>query len=85
MIRGKILKRDNYMCVWIREDTGEMCGAYANQVDHKDDPDNHRHTNLQSLCSYHHKVKTAGQGGEANANKRKRTSREAIPGIVYLD
>ena len=73
------------MCQWIREDTGQMCGALATDVDHIGDPDDHRHKNLQSLCGWHHDQKTAGQGGRAAAAKRKRSSKEAIPGIVYLD
>lgn len=81
-IRGNVLKRDNYQCQWVREDTGLLCLAKATDVDHIDDPDNHKHSNLQSLCGYHHKQKTAQQGGLANAAKYKKP--KSHPGITYL-
>lgn len=81
-IRGNVLKRDNYQCVQIREDTGLPCGARATDVDHIDGPDNHKHSNLQSLCSYHHDQKTASQGGQANAAKSRKD--QGHPGIEYL-
>lgn len=84
MIRANVLRRDNYQCVWIREDTGEMCLARATDVDHGDEgPDCHKHSNLRSLCSYHHKARTAAQGGTANAAKYKQT--KSHPGIQYID
>lgn len=86
-IRANVLRRDNYQCVWVREDTGLPCGARANQVDHMDKgPDVHTHDNLQSLCSYHHKQKTAQQGGTANAAKAKnRITNERHPGFLPVD
>lgn len=82
MIRANVLRRDNYQCQWVREDTGLLCLARATDVDHKDDPNDHRHANLQSLCGYHHRTKTAGQGGQANAAKYKKP--KSHPGITYL-
>lgn len=82
MIRVNVLRRDNYQCQWVREDTGLLCLAPATDVDHIDDPDNHKHSNLQSLCGYHHKQKTASQGGTANAAKFKKSKKH--PGVTYL-
>jgi 5-methylcytosine-specific restriction enzyme A len=83
MIRANVLKRDSYQCQWRREDTGVLCLAHATDVDHIDDPSNHKHSNLQSLCSYHHKQKTAQQGGLANAAKYRK--QKSHPGVQYLD
>lgn len=82
MIRGNVLRRDNYQCRWVREDTGLLCLAKATDVDHIGDPDNHKHANLQSLCAWHHKQKTAQQGGLANAAKSK--TKKSHPGVEYL-
>lgn len=85
-IRGNVLRRDNYQCVHIREDTGLPCGARATDVDHIDSPDDHTHKNLQSLCGWHHDQKTAAQGGTAAGQKRKgRITREAHPGFLPVD
>lgn len=86
MIRKNVLRRDGFMCQHIREDTGEKCGARATDVDHKDDPNDHSHKNLQSLCGWHHNQKTAAQGGTAAARKKKgRITREAHPGYLPVD
>lgn len=85
-IRANVLKRDNYQCVHIREDTGLPCGARATDVDHGDlGPDNHTHANLRSLCSWHHNQKTAGQGGKAAAKKKNRITTEAHPGFLPVE
>lgn len=81
-IRANVLKRDKYQCQWVREDTGLLCLERATDVDHIDDPDNHKHSNLQSLCSWHHDQKTASQGGRANAAKYKKP--KSHPGIQYI-
>ena len=85
-IRANVLRRDNYQCVHIREDTGQRCGARATDVDHGDlGPDNHTHANLRSLCRFHHNQKTAAQGGTAAAKKKNRITTEAHPGFLPLD
>lgn len=83
MIRANVLRRDNWQCQWVREDTGELCLAPATDVDHIDDPENHKHSNLRSLCGYHHRQRTAQQGGLANASKAKKP--KSHPGVQYLD
>lgn len=84
-IRANVLRRDNYRCVQIREDTGLPCGARATDVDHIDSPDDHSHKNLRSLCSWHHNQKTAGQGGKAAAKKKNRITTEAHPGFLPVE
>jgi len=82
-IRRGILRRDRYKCRWIREDTGMPCGDHANQVDHVDQTRNWDHSpgNLQSLCEWHHKIKSSAEGGRAAA-ARKRATRRRHPGLL---
>lgn len=82
-IRPRILTRDRGRCQWIRNDTGEPCGAHANQVDHRDQARNwdHSDSNLQSLCEYHHTIKSSSEGGLAAAARRKTASRRNHPGV----
>ena len=68
-IRRAVLERDGHRCMAMRGDTGERCDWPANQVDHMDEPDDHRLHMLQSLCAYHHARKTAAQGGRARPKK----------------
>lgn len=85
-IRGNVLRRDGYQCTHLREDTGLRCGERATDVDHIDDPDDHSHKNLRSLCGWHHNQKTAAQGGTAAAQKKKgRITRESHPGFLPVD
>jgi 5-methylcytosine-specific restriction protein A len=61
-LREQILKRDSYLCKYCLEDGRVTVGK---EVDHKlpksqggtDSPDN-----LQTLCTIHHKAKTANEG-----------------------
>lgn len=84
-IRANVLRRDKHQCQHIREDTGRKCLARATDVDHIDDPNDHTHANLQSLCGWHHNQKTAKQGGTAAAKKRGRITRESHPGFLPVD
>lgn len=66
-IRRQALERDYYRC------QHQGCGAKATDVDHIKGNTNHNSNNLQSLCSYHHRVKTSSEAGKANAaNRRKK-------------
>lgn len=83
-LRKRVLERDKYRCQHIREDTGEICGAAANQVDHIiNDKRGGRDSlsNLQSLCEWHHAQKSSREGGKANAKKARR-SHEKHPGLL---
>lgn len=77
--RAIVLKRDGYRCVHIREDTGRRCIERATDVDHLGEPDDHRLSMLQSLCSYHHGQKTSSQGGRRVRQKKKITLH---PGLI---
>lgn len=84
--RRIVLKRDNYQCQWIREDTGTLCLAPANQVDHRVQGADDDHPDaLQSLCEHHHQVKSSREGGRAAgqaARARKNAARKRHPGII---
>lgn len=54
--RRLVLKRDGHRCTWT--DEHGRCNARATDVDHNQPGDDHRLTNLRSLCAAHHKVKT---------------------------
>jgi 5-methylcytosine-specific restriction enzyme A len=62
-IRAAVLERDDYHCqhVW----QGNACGWRASDVDHIVRGDDHSMENLQSLCSHHHKIKSAREGNAA--------------------
>ncbi len=82
-IRPRILARDRGRCQWIRNDTEELCGAPANQVDHRNQERNwdHSDSNLQALCEYHHAIKSSSEGGLAAAARRKTAARRNHPGV----
>lgn len=81
-----ILERDHYQCqCWMvdwRTGVKRRCLYPANEVDHirravDGEPDDDSPENLQSLCSYHHKMKTARESGEARrVNRRRREVEE---------
>ncbi|MCI2958231.1 hypothetical protein MN032_11030 [Agromyces atrinae] len=73
--RLRVLRRDRYRCQHVRYDTGRKCAAFANQVDHINDREDHDERNLQSLCEWHHLRKSGSQGGTAAAEARQ--AREA--------
>ena len=81
-IRPRILKRDRYQCQHVRYDTERKCGAFANQVDHIGDRNDHRDSNLQSLCQHHHQLKSSSQGGTAAATRRQAAKKRRHPGLL---
>ncbi|WP_159794477.1 HNH endonuclease [Puerhibacterium puerhi] len=82
-IRARILERDRHACRWIREDTGRRCGAYATEVDHIHRGDDHRDSNLQALCDWHHQQKSAMEGGMASkAAAERRRAEPQHPGLI---
>lgn len=84
-IRSGVLKRDNYRCVRIREDTGEPCDALANQVNHIGDPDDYSWANLESLCEWHHDQHTAQRGGSSTRAAQAKHKRKTHPGVMRFD
>lgn len=66
-IRARILARDGGQCRAI--DNGVRCQLAATDVDHIGDRHDHGDANLQSLCSWHHRRKTARESGAARRQK----------------
>lgn len=84
-IRKRILRRDGFRCTHI--DDGVRCAEPATDVDHIRPGDDHRETNLRSLCGPHHQAKSSREGAEALKKKRRQIDqrfrrREAHPGLL---
>lgn len=77
--RRRILRRDRYRCQHVRDDTGEKCGARANQVDHVERGAGDHDGNLQALCEWHHNQKSGREGGRASQAKRREQTRRQQP------
>lgn len=60
-LRAAALRRDRHRC--------RTCGAPATEVDHIARGDDHRLTNLQSLCSPCHQAKTTAEATEARTTR----------------
>ncbi|MFD5599192.1 HNH endonuclease [Leucobacter sp. NPDC058333] len=56
-IRAAILERDGHRC--------QQCGRHGTHVDHIDPGDDHRPSNLQTLCAPCHWRKSRAEGGRA--------------------
>jgi 5-methylcytosine-specific restriction enzyme A len=67
-IRQRILERDGHRCTWYV--SGLRCKAVATDVDHRRPGDDHRDSNLQSLCGPHHAGKSAREGNAAKAARK---------------
>lgn len=85
-IRRRVLRRDNSRCVEV-DQYGRRCNASATDVDHIRPGDDHRLSNLRSLCSWHHNRKSGSEGGAAAAANRRRNSQkfrrtETHPGLL---
>lgn len=72
-IRRRIIRRDK-TCRWLLSDD-TVCGAQGTDVDHIIPGDDHSDSNLQLLCQWHHRRKSASEGGTAAARTRVRTDR----------
>ena len=80
--RTRILRRDGYRCQ-AHDSVGNLCGEYANQVDHIQRGDNHSEENLQSLCRWHHARKSSAEGRAAQrARLRRNRDPEPHPGML---
>lgn len=66
-LRARRFALDGAMCTWLVD--GVRCGAPANQCDHVIPGDDHRLSNLTSLCGPHHAEKSAAEGVEARRKK----------------
>jgi 5-methylcytosine-specific restriction protein A len=78
-IRGRVIARDQGVCQWPLP-FGGKCGNQANEVDHKDDPADHRLGNLWLLCHDHHARKTQIEARNARGRlESKRIDRYSHP------
>lgn len=81
----RILARDGHQCV-ARLANGSRCPATTGlEVDHVRAPHDHSDANLQTLCRWHHKRKTARESGAARrARPPERRARrpERHPGLL---
>jgi 5-methylcytosine-specific restriction protein A len=68
VVRPRILRRDGYRCTWV--DHGHRCTARATEVDHRRRGDDHRDSNLRSLCGPHHAKKSSAEGVAARRTGR---------------
>lgn len=68
-IRHRIFRRDGGQCC-IKLEDGSRCPSAADQVDHIFAGDDHSDGNLQSICEYHHKIKSSSEGAVARNKKR---------------
>lgn len=80
-VRALILDRDKHRCQWpVEDDYGRvrLCGAYANQVDHKKRDsvhDDDSPENLWALCDRHHSYKTELEAAEQRRENRRRRAK----------
>ena len=79
-LRREQLERDGYQCRYVSPDTGQRCTARATDVDHAGDAEDH--ADLRSLCSWHHRKRTAGQGARSPRRARATRPREQHPGLI---
>jgi 5-methylcytosine-specific restriction protein A len=76
--RRIVLERCGYQCEHVRS-SGRRCGSKATDVDHVQHGDDHSLSNLQGLCSWHHKQKTSRESQEAKAEIRASLKRPQEP------
>jgi 5-methylcytosine-specific restriction endonuclease McrA len=84
--RLRVLRRDGGRCTALDE-AGARCVETATDVDHVLPGDDHRESNLTSLCWWHHRQKSSREGAEARNTKRRQNARrfnrtEAHPGLM---
>lgn len=85
-LRARVLKRDGYRCT-AHSTYGDRCEFRATDVDHIRPGDDHRETNLSSLCAWHHARKSGAEGAAAVQRKRARARArfkrsEVHPGLI---
>src|SRR5690606_14445701 len=80
-LRAQVLERDAYQCTWVED--GWRCTEPGTDADHIGDADDHRLENLRTLCSYHHRKRTALQARAARGPMPSRQRpREQHPGLI---
>jgi 5-methylcytosine-specific restriction enzyme A len=72
--RRRIIRRDGGQCTAL-DSEGNRCELPGTDVDHIVPGDDHSDDNLRLLCGWHHKHKSAHEGGTAAAKTRVRSAR----------
>lgn len=85
-IRQRVFRRDGGRCVIPLED-GTRCPNAATDCDHIIPSGSHDESNLQSLCAYHHGVKSGQEGAAASNFKKAQVAKrfrreERHPGLL---
>ncbi|WP_431781715.1 HNH endonuclease [Streptomyces chumphonensis] len=82
---ARIRRRDGGQCVARLYPDGQRCPETQGlEVDHIGDPHDHSDSNLQLLCPWHHKRKTAQESATARRRRprpRRARPRESHPGL----
>lgn len=73
-LRRLVFERDGYRCVMRMRD-GSRCRDRATDCDHVNGDADHSLDNLQSLCAWHHRRKTAKQANAARNVQGRMTER----------
>ena len=84
----RILARDGFRCLWgsvygdaeIYPVPASGCAEKASTVDHIGDAFDHSDFNLRSLCTFHHRKRSAFQGVAARGKLRGKRSRNRPSG-----
>ncbi|MEU2180096.1 HNH endonuclease [Streptomyces thermolilacinus] len=80
-LRAAAQERDGHQCTWIED--GERCTEPGTDADHIGDPEDHSLENLRTLCTYHHRKRTALQALAARGPMPSRQRpRPAHPGLI---
>ena len=74
--RLRVLVRDRWRC----QIRGPHCIGRANEVDHGDDRDDHRDSNLRAVCKPCHKERSIAQSHAGRASRYR--PREPHPGLL---
>ena len=85
-LRQRVHRRDGSRCKVYLSD-GTQCNAPAVDVDHIQRGDDHSLENLRCICDYHHKAKSAQEGGRAYQAKMRKSKakfrrEEMHPGLL---
>jgi len=80
--RQRIFKRDGGRCVHIRYDTGTRCPEKATHCDHIIPGGGEHDGNLQSLCEYHHNIKSSSEGGRRVHARKQANKFKGHPGFT---
>lgn len=79
--RARVIERDHGLCQWRMLD-GSICAEDGTDVDHIKPGSDHRMSNLQLLCEWHHLRKTAREANRAQPRYTTRRPPETHPGLI---